>query len=116
MVTMPNGETLAFSPAELRKVAEALRLLIWSIVATLIAFVPHIGAAYLLVYLFQLWATYSLGTALKFKNVWLWVLGTMVPCVGLFILLRMNSKATKMLQSAGVPVGLMGAKMDQLPQ
>jgi hypothetical protein len=37
-----------------------------------------------------------------------------IPCVGLIMLLVVNGKATTMLQSQGIRVGLMGADMSQL--
>jgi hypothetical protein len=36
---------------------------------------------------------------------------TLVPCLGLLILLLMNQRATTMLQQRGIRVGLMGANM-----
>lgn len=65
---------------------------------------------------FQIWAVYNMGKTLKLPNTWLWVIGTMIPLVGLIVLLIMNSKATSTLQSAGVRVGLMGANMKDLNQ
>ena len=37
----------------------------------------------------------------------------LIPCFGLIALLVVNGQATKMLQSAGYKVGLMGAKLSQ---
>src|SRR5262249_41671399 len=41
---------------------------------------------------------------------------TLVPLVGLIVLLIINSKATNALRQYGIKVGLMGAKTDQIPQ
>jgi hypothetical protein len=41
---------------------------------------------------------------------------TLIPCIGLIILLLINQKATKMLQDNGVHVGLLGARMSDLPR
>jgi hypothetical protein len=38
----------------------------------------------------------------------------MIPLFGLIVLLTVNRKATGRLRAAGVPVGLMGAKMSAL--
>src|SRR5690606_30647517 len=38
---------------------------------------------------------------------------SLIPCVGLIILLVVNQKATKTLQDNGIKVGLMGANMSQ---
>jgi hypothetical protein len=40
---------------------------------------------------------------------------TLVPLVGLIVLLVINSKATTLLRSQGIQVGLMGAKTSQIP-
>lgn len=39
---------------------------------------------------------------------------TLIPCVGLFVLLIINGKATAFLTSHGVRVGLLGAKMSDI--
>jgi hypothetical protein len=40
---------------------------------------------------------------------------TLVPLVGLIVLLIVNGKATKILREYGINVGLMGADMSQVP-
>jgi hypothetical protein len=40
---------------------------------------------------------------------------TLIPLVGLVVLLIINSTATKLLQSHGIKVGLMGADLNQIP-
>jgi hypothetical protein len=87
-------------------------MLLWSILATIPGlFIPFVilGA-----WIFQIWSTYRMGKALNLPNTWLWVVGTMIPLVGLIVLLIMNGKATEKLRKAGIPVGLMGAKMSAL--
>lgn len=62
------------------------------------------------VFVFMLcFAIYSTGTAV--------VLGilTLVPLVGLIVLLIVNGKATGILRQRGLRVGLMGADMRQIP-
>jgi hypothetical protein len=39
---------------------------------------------------------------------------TLIPCVGLLVLLIINSKATGILQANGIRVGLLGAKMSDV--
>jgi hypothetical protein len=39
---------------------------------------------------------------------------TLIPLVGLFVLLRVNAKATSVLQQNGVKVGLLGANLSQV--
>jgi len=41
--------------------------------------------------------------------------GTMIPCVGLFVLLHVNQKAVQVLREAGVSVGLLGARTSDPP-
>lgn len=55
-------------------------------------------------------ALYSTGVGI--------VLGilTMVPLVGLIVLLIVNGKATNVLREHGIQVGLMGARLDQVPE
>ncbi len=40
---------------------------------------------------------------------------TLIPYLGILILLIINSKATKILRTNGIKVGLMGAKVKQIP-
>jgi len=55
-------------------------------------------------------AVYNTGTGI--------VLGllTLIPLIGLIVLLIVNGKATTILKSYGIAVGLMGAKMNQIPR
>jgi len=39
---------------------------------------------------------------------------TLIPCIGLIVLLMINGKATAILRQNGIRVGLMGADMSQL--
>ena len=39
---------------------------------------------------------------------------TLVPCIGLIVLLMINAKATSILKQNGIPVGLLGADMSKL--
>ena len=40
---------------------------------------------------------------------------TLIPLIGLIVLLIINGKATTVLREHGLQVGLMGAKLDQIP-
>jgi hypothetical protein len=77
------------------------------IFATLLAGCVSITAA---VFVFMLaLAVYNTGTGI--------VLGilTLIPLVGLIVLLVINSKATNILRAHGIRVGLMGADSSQIP-
>lgn len=39
---------------------------------------------------------------------------TLIPCVGLVVLLIVNAKATRILKENGIKVGLLGAKLSQI--
>ena len=41
---------------------------------------------------------------------------TLIPLIGLIVLLIVNGKATAILRAHGIRVGLMGAKTSQIPQ
>lgn len=41
---------------------------------------------------------------------------TLIPLVGLIVLLIVNGKATNVLRAHGVRVGLLGARLDQIPE
>jgi hypothetical protein len=78
------------------------------IIPALIALVVIITAT---VFVFMLAiALYNTGVGI--------VLGilTLIPIVGLFVLLIVNGKATNVLRQHGVQVGLLGANMDQIPE
>ncbi|OCQ96692.1 hypothetical protein AMR42_02675 [Limnothrix sp. PR1529] len=109
----------AFSRLELQRIAKDHRLLLWSILAGLIAILVRflIGdeltswILYLAAGIFQVVALYKLGRSLKLSIVWmtLLVIGLFIPLLGLLILLLVHDKAMKAMKSAGVPVGFMGA-------
>ncbi len=61
---------------------------------------------------------YQIGKVLKVSTVALVITLVLlfVPCINLGALLYMNNKATTFLQTAGVRVGLMGAKRKSLAE
>jgi len=108
-----------FSRLELQEIAKYHRLLLWSILAAVVANLSSLSLGDqpigLLVYFaaaaFQIFTLYKLGTSLKLSVVWmvLFVVGLFVPLLGLLILLSMHDKAMKAMKAAGVKVGFMGA-------
>ncbi|MDB9421139.1 MAG: hypothetical protein EWV55_17250 [Microcystis viridis Mv_BB_P_19951000_S69] len=108
-----------FSRLELQEIARYHRLLLWSILAAIVANLSRLSLGDqpigLLVYfaaaVFQIFALYKLGRSLKFSAVWmvLFIVGSLVPLLGLLILLLMHNRAMKAMKSAGVKVGFMGA-------
>jgi hypothetical protein len=113
-----------FSQLELQEIAKYHRLLLWSIFTAIVANLlrhslgnPEMG---LLIYLaaaaFQIFSLYKLGRAIKLSEVWivLLVLSLFVPLLGLLVLLLTHNKAMKVMKSAGVKVGFMGAAPDSI--
>ncbi|HEY1785078.1 MAG TPA: zinc ribbon domain-containing protein [Pirellulales bacterium] len=67
---------------------------------------------------FYIWAWYKLGIALGISQVkiWLGAVCLILPCFSLIALLIMISRATAVLQAAGVHVGLLGANLSTIPK
>lgn len=57
---------------------------------------------------------YQLARALKLSWPWLWTVSMCVPFTSLVVLLCLDRKATNVLRSKGIAVGLMGAKRAEL--
>ncbi len=108
-----------FSRLELREIAKYHRLLLWSILAAIVANLARLTLGSqsigLLVFFaaaaFQIFSLFQLGRALKISVVWmvLLIVGLFVPLLGLVILLLMHNQVMKVMKSAGVKVGFMGA-------
>jgi hypothetical protein len=76
---------------------------------------PIVGVVYVAVSLAATVFVFLL--AMKVYNVVLGIvlgIGTIIPCLGLIILLVVNGKATKILQENGISVGLLGADLSAL--
>ena len=66
---------------------------------------------------FQLYSVYKLAKALEMSSGASsgWLVAMFIPLVSLICLPVLNSRATKVLKQAGIRVGLMGAKVTDLP-
>jgi hypothetical protein len=86
--------------------------LLWSILAGVVSY----GLIFPLVVTipFEMWAAYNLSKKLKLRLAWLWTILTIIPLVGLIVLLVINSKATSALRASGVRVGFLGANLSDL--
>jgi sugar phosphate permease len=110
----------SYTSAELREIAKAQKLLIWSVAAGILSFfviATRMGILIsLAISIFQIFALYKLGTALKLSVVWLvlFAVGMFIPLLNLLLLLSTNEKANKALKVAGVKVGFMGANPDDI--
>ena len=67
------------------------------------------GLGLLVVVVFVLIAVYKLAVALNLSAPVLYVIGGFLPCVSLIVLLYLITSANKVLQAAGIKVGLLGA-------
>lgn len=111
---------------DLRSVAKYQKGIILSILVYLIAVIgqfalpvdlrPLVAIAALLaglvgaVFVFLLaMKTYGTGTGILLGIL------TLAPCLGLIVLLMVNSKATNILKQNGIKVGLLGANVAQIP-
>lgn len=70
-----------------------------------------IASAYQCYVVFRLAEATGMETAARI----VWLLLMFVPLVSLICLLLLNKKATDILRAAGIDVGLMGAKLQDLP-
>lgn len=109
----------AFTKPELRHIAKSQNLLMWSVLAGFAAFfiahIPFLGLVIVLgIVAFQIYALYTLGSALRLPVVWLMCVGMFIPCVSLIILVLVSARASKVLKAAGVRVGLMGGNADDI--
>lgn len=125
LISRPNdnpfeapSETTPVKPkksARIRNVGIAQKRLLW---AVLVSFTPLIfPPLFLLTIPFQMYSIYALAKALKMSTVTslLLLLLMFIPLVSLIVMLVLSGKATTVLQEAGIRVGLMGARMRDLP-
>ena len=109
----------AFTKDELRHIAKSQNLLMWSVLAGFSAFfvahIPLLGLPLVLaIVVFEIYALYTLGTALRLPLVWLMCVGMFIPCVSLIILVLVSARASTILKAAGVRVGLMGGRAEDI--
>lgn len=108
-----------FSKDQLRQIAKSQNLLMWALLAGLAAFfiahIPFLGLPLvIIVVVFEIYALYQLGTALRLPLVWLMCVGMLIPCVSLLILVLVSGRASKILKAAGVRVGFMGGRAEDI--
>lgn len=101
-----------WSQSELLEIGTRQKQVIWMILLGLLGAV--IPFASLVTGAISVFFIYKLAAALRSSVAWLYIVLAFIPLVGLLALLRLNGKATKALSSAGIKVGLMGAKQADL--
>lgn len=102
------------TPLELREVGLSQRLMVWGILLWPIGFFPP---AIFITIPFQLYCTYRLARALKLgaPATAISMLLILVPLICLLPLIWINLKGIDALRAGGIPVGLMGARKEDLP-
>ena len=93
---------------ELLEVAKRQKQLLWMILLSLVPlFIPFAG---IITGIISIYFIYKLAQALRSSAAWVYIILAFIPLVGFFALLHLNAKATKILRSNGIKIGLMGAK------
>jgi hypothetical protein len=93
-------------------IAKTQRVIIWLVLASLVDFV--FPPAFIIITFFKIMFVYSLAGELKLNDSWAWFVCMLIPLVNIILLLKLNAKATAIIRSKGVKVGLMGANKVQL--
>ena len=126
LAPQPLGYAQADARADLRTVAIRQRAIMYCILAYIVAailrfvlpFPANLIMALVVLAAMITGAVFVFMLAISLYNVGVGVtLGilTLIPLVGLIVLLIVNGKATNVLRDHGVHGGLMGAKLSQIP-
>ena len=111
----------ALTKSELRSIAVGQRLLVvafviaWAL-ACVAGFTSSLAdSPFMLLFYASLifWAVvaYRYARALRLPNPWTRTWNTMIPVIGLFVMIWLIRKGTKELRSAGVSFGLLGTRL-----
>ncbi len=118
----PEGDAPAFGRRELREIARSQSLLMWAVLCgilgtLLVRMFPLLLPIALPILGFEIYALVRLGKALRISTVFI-VLSCILliaPCISLIVLVIFSIKASRVLKDAGIRVGLMGAREEDLP-
>jgi hypothetical protein len=99
----------AWSKSTLLEVAKYQKYIQWLVLANLAALIIPFGL--MLTAVVGVYFVYKLATALRATHAWVYVILLFIPLVGLITLVHFVGKATRVLRSNGIGVGLMGARM-----
>ncbi len=126
--TLDMATNITYTTAEIIRIAKSQKMVIWLILWGIVAifgvgfisgFVPHIELILpiiLIAYgIISAILIYQLAVALKTSNPWIWALLVLLPYGCMVVMLILSLRGTKALKSQGIHVGLMGAKMEDLP-
>jgi hypothetical protein len=101
-----------FTQQELLEVANYQKNILWLILISMAAsLIPY---ATILTGIIQLYFIFSLAVAARSSAAWLYLVMGFIPLFNLLSLLHINGKATRILQSNGIRVGLMGVNPTDL--
>ena len=101
-----------WTKAELLEVAKHQKNILWMFLISIVAsFIPlaTIVTGFVMVFFI-----YKLAKAIRSTNVWLYIVLAFFPLLNVVALVRVNGKATKILESNGIKVGLMGASLKDI--
>ena len=102
----------AWTSEEIVDIAKRQKQIIWMMLMSFVAmFIP---GATLVTGLIQVYFIYKLAQAVRSSKAWIYIILVFIPLVGLFALLNINGKATKIMQANGIKVGLMGANSSDI--
>ncbi len=97
---------------KVRDVAKRQREMIWAYVALIASRMLLGGFWFLAVFPALALVTFRLSRALGDRRPWLFALLALIPLANFLVFLSMSRRATNFLTSAGLTVGLFGAKSD----
>jgi len=81
----------------------------WMVLTSLLAMFFPFGT--ILTGIIQIYFIYKLAIAVRSSRAWLYIILAFIPLIGLIGLLHINGEATRTLQTNGIKVGIMGARM-----
>jgi len=101
-----------FTNEDVVAIARTQRTVIWLVIASLIdfAFPP----VFIVITFLKIVFIYCLTDELKLRISWILFVCTIIPFVNIILILKLNAKATAVIRSKGVKVGLLGANRAQL--
>ncbi len=86
-------------------------IIISFLVLLFLAALPFIG---IIAAAFNAYYVYNFSNALKLKHPVVWTILSMLPIIGLVVLVIINQKATKLLRDARLRVGFFGCGKEEL--
>ena len=105
--------TTDFTKAEVHEVGKRQKVILWLLVASMVAHVVFQPATILTGALSVVFV-FKLAKAARSKAAWFWAVLALLPILCLIALLVVNGRATRILRAAGLKVGVMGADKQQL--